>query len=65
MKNAGGGNVKIMKRDIKQTLVLHRKSTRTTRIIQSVGLWSDYSQSFPHIRLRCHYDIFSRAFTSA
>jgi hypothetical protein len=65
MKKEGGGNAKIMKRDIKQTLVLHRKSTRTTWIIQSVRLWSDYSQSFPHVRLRCHYDIFSCAFTSA
>jgi len=65
MKKSMSENVKIMGRTEKQMSVLHGKSREMARLIWSVGLWSDYSQSFPHVRLRCHYNIFTRAFTSA
>jgi hypothetical protein len=65
MKKSMSENVKIMGRIEKQMSLLHRKSRGMARLIWSVGLWSDYSQSFPHVRLRCHYNIFMRAFTSA
>jgi hypothetical protein len=65
MKKSVSENVKIMERIEKQMSLLYRKSRRMARLIWSVGLWSDYSQSFPHIRLRCHYNIFMHTFTSA
>ena len=65
MKKSVSENVKIMGRTEKQTSVLHGKSREMAWLIWSVGLWLDYSQSFPHVRLRCHYNIFTRAFTSA
>ena len=64
-KKSRSENVKIIKKNKKQTLLLHRKSTGMAQLIWSVGLWSDYAQSFPHVRLRCHYNIFTCAFTSA
>jgi hypothetical protein len=65
MKKSMSENVKIMGRIEKWTSLLHGKSRGMARLIWLVGLWSDYSQSFPHVRLRCHYNIFTRAFTSA
>ncbi len=64
-KKSASENVKIMKRNKKQMSLLHRKSKGMAWLIWSVRLWLDYSQSVPHIRLRCHYNIFMCTFTSA
>jgi hypothetical protein len=58
MKKSVSENAKIMGRIQKQTSLLHGKSRGMAWLIWSVRLWLDYSQSFPHVRLRCLFFIF-------